>query len=206
MLVDHIADELTEEEAILLEQHLAECAGCTEEERHLRQAIEATTPKLDSEIREGIENQLLAVLRERVSAAAPGGGKENPGRVARGRVNLAHRVSRLRSFVRMLRYPMPSYATVVLLIAAVATGFWMGRSDRSDSRAHSSEEPIRPAIRQPIQDTDALEDALAVFQIPSDDSLAGSSSGLRQGRIAMRFSTTPSDAIGMWSGSLRDTL
>jgi hypothetical protein len=57
-----------------------------------------------------------------------------------------------------------------------------------------------------MHDTDALEDALAVVRIPGDDSLTRSSGGLRKDRSALRFATTPSDAIGFERVTARDTL
>ena len=158
------------------------------------------------EVRPETETRLLAAFRERVSATAADQGRQKSTKETPGGISLAQRVSRFRSFVGMLRHPLPSYATILLLFAAITTGFWMGRSDRSESSPQGSYEPIRPAIRQPIQGTDAPEDALAVMQIPAEDSLTSSSGGLRRGPTAIRFMTTPSDAIGMIGGSLRDTL
>lgn len=206
MLIDHIADELTEEDRILLEQHLAECTDCAAEEKQLRAAIEATTPADAGEVRPETEAALMTAFRERATTPATGHGEQESASGSQRTGNLWQRIRRSGSFIRMLRHPMPSYATVLLLFAAIATGFWMGRSDRSSSLPRGAHEPILPAIHQPIRDTDALEDALAVVRIPEDDSLSRSSAGLRQDKSVVRFATTPSDAIGIERGSLRDTL
>lgn len=205
MLIDHIADELAEEEKILLEQHLAECSGCTAEERQLRRAIEATTPADVGEVHPATETSLLATFREH--AAPPSEHGKQDSEIGRKRAeNLWQKIRRSGSFLRALRRPMPSYATVLLLFAAIAAGFWMGPSDQPGSLQRGSNEPIRPAIHQPIRDTDALEDALAVVRIPDDDSLARSSGSFRQDRSALRFATTPSDAMELVWVTLRDTL
>jgi len=206
MLIDHIADELTEEQRILLEQHFAECSGCVAEEHRLRTAIEATDPGDVGEARPATEACLLAAFRERATAAASGCGEQESARGRRRTGNLWQRITHSGFSVFSLRRSIPSYAAVPLFIAAIAAGFWAGRSDRTSSLPHGSHESVRPAIHQPNRDTDALEDALAVVRIPGDDSLARSSGDFRQIRSAVRFSTTPADAIGLERVTLRDTL
>ena len=206
MLIDHIADELTEEERILLEQHLAECTDCAAEEHRLRRTVEATTPGEIGEVRPATETHLLAAFRERAAALAPGHGKQASASGRQRTGNLWQRITRSGFALHILRRPVPSYAAVLLLIAAITTGFWMGRSNRTDSLPRGSHEPVRPAIRQLVPDTDALEDALAVVRIPGDDSLDQASGSLWGERSAVRFATTPSDAIGLERLTLRDTL
>lgn len=70
-LLDRVMDELREERAIQLEQHLAECAVCAEAMRRLERLMDRTRSADDWAADPGLEERLVAALRRQRAARAP---------------------------------------------------------------------------------------------------------------------------------------
>ncbi len=109
MIIDRLADELDEERAILLEQHLVECSSCKTEDRELRHLLGAAGPIENGTAGPGLLASLLPEVRRNRQAVS-----ESP-RAAIG-------------FFGRLRFSFPAYAAVLLALGTAAAGFWIGRS------------------------------------------------------------------------------
>jgi hypothetical protein len=142
-LIDLLSGELSEEEAVIVEQHLADCAPCRQE----MEALGALTSPFVSEE----PWQPDAAMADRVLARAKARGwMPSPARQPAATVSTApsgpaaaasqsvspaigtqvHPVSTSNSlFTLMLawvRRPLPSYAAATLAIVALAAGLWLG--------------------------------------------------------------------------------
>jgi anti-sigma factor RsiW len=126
MLIDRLAGELDEEDSVLLEQHLDECPGCREEEQRLQEILEAQKTGPEWAPREGMLSGLLARMRLEVAGIPD----RPPVPAAAGRPRIGRRFTGVFGF---LGRPLPSYAALVLVLAATGGGFWIGRLDRTDA-------------------------------------------------------------------------
>ncbi len=100
-IIDRLADELGEDDSVLLEQHLAECPTCTQEERRLRVLFDAAAVREEWVPDPAIETRLLAMLRAR---------------------------DRRERRPSILRWPLPSYAALSFAAIALVAGLWLGHS------------------------------------------------------------------------------
>jgi anti-sigma factor RsiW len=121
-LVDRLAGELSEEDAVLLNQHLAECAACSREEEQLRQLFAAARAGDSWRESGGLRGSLLEALEREASLRRTSGG----------------RAFQVPAVLALARRPVSIYAALGLLVAGLASGFWLGRS-----RAHR-EAPATP--------------------------------------------------------------
>jgi anti-sigma factor RsiW len=112
-IIDHLAHELGEEDAVALEQHLAECPACAEEARRLSDAVEAAAPRREWTVDQRLESRLLTAARAQ-------------SRRRGGRPSWTHRIEA--SLAAFARRPFPAYAIVPLLVFTLASGVWLGRS------------------------------------------------------------------------------
>jgi anti-sigma factor RsiW len=71
-LIDRLAGEISEERAIRLEQHLAECRACTEEMRRLERLVESTRSREEWTADSQLEERLVGTLRRQHAAQASG--------------------------------------------------------------------------------------------------------------------------------------
>jgi anti-sigma factor RsiW len=113
-LIDLVAGELTEDEAVRVEQHLAECAPCRTEMNALALM---THPFVSEE-----SWQPDAAMADRVLARAEAGGW--------GPSPALPSASSARSWLLVpfswIRRPLPSYATVGFALLALAVGLFLG--------------------------------------------------------------------------------
>ncbi len=122
MIIDRLADELDEEDAVGLEQHLAECADCLRESERLRATLAAAARPTGWRTDTAMEEKLLGAMRT---------GGDRPAARDTGR-----------RWTTLLRFPMPSYATVALIVVAVGIGFLAGRSNREPTLANLAGERV----------------------------------------------------------------
>lgn len=122
MITDRLADELGEEDAVGLEQHLADCTACLQESEKLRTLFAAAAKPSGWSPGAAMEESLLGAMRT-------GGDR-----------SAAHDTGR--RWTTLLRFPMPSYAAMALIAVAVGIGFWAGRSDREPATANWAGEGI----------------------------------------------------------------
>ncbi|MCK4412412.1 MAG: zf-HC2 domain-containing protein [Candidatus Eisenbacteria sp.] len=110
IIVDLLAGELDEEQAIQAEQHIAECDACAEEERLLRATLSAAAPPV-----EGIPSMRL---RERVLETFRRHQPEPAAAIA-ATPSLGGRLRHL------LARPLPTYAAASLAVLALLAGLWL---------------------------------------------------------------------------------
>jgi anti-sigma factor RsiW len=123
-IIDRLADELSEAEAIRLEQHLSDCPSCAAREGEYRRVVAAMAGGGLSSIDPGSEDRLLRELRALSS--------ETRRRDRSGAGGLRQRV-------HFLLRPIPVYAALALVLGACLSGAWLGRetgpgSIRGESR------------------------------------------------------------------------
>jgi len=118
-IIDRLAGELSEEQAIQLEQHLAECPECTVEARRLAEVLASALPCAEWVADPRIEARLVGEMRrQRASARA--------GSVRHGwRSLLAPRV--------------PTYATLGVALLCVVIGIQVGQRHRGDGADRQTE-------------------------------------------------------------------
>lgn len=128
-LVDFLAGELSEEKAILLEQHLAECNGCSDVEHELRELFSQAQASEEWAPAPEMEERLLSVMRripregpQRVPAAASSS-QVAPALVENPAAHTSFLARGLRAFLR----PIPAYAAVLILLITSSGAFWVGQ-------------------------------------------------------------------------------
>jgi len=99
MIIDRLADELNEEDSILLEQHLAECEACRREEQMVACLFESACPTEEWPIDVRMEDALIGEM------GRPRDGEPS----APGLWN---------ALVAAVRRPLPSYAVMVTLFVS----------------------------------------------------------------------------------------
>ena len=129
-LIDHLAGELPEEEAVLLEQHLAECETCRREERSLSGILASPPEAVGSPQADGCRP---------ATETMPAGQATDPAgaepawmrRVLASGAAASARGPGSGGFPLVLswfRRPLPAYAVVLLLLLAAGVGLWLGRA------------------------------------------------------------------------------
>jgi anti-sigma factor RsiW len=142
-LIERLVDELDEDQAIRLEQHLAECVACRREEAQLRMLFAAAAPAESWDVPPEIEKRLHAWLRahaarglapsvprgaEPSSAASPAPGEAPAGarrRTQRARLGKGAAAG----WLALLTGRMPAFAALPLAAAALLIGLWVGQAD-----------------------------------------------------------------------------
>ncbi|MBD3236439.1 MAG: hypothetical protein GF330_07035 [Candidatus Eisenbacteria bacterium] len=185
-IIDRIADELPEREAIELEQHLADCADCAAEAQRLERLLEATAPREEWIADARIEDRLLRHMRSN---------RARPSLLVRWRA----------AWLR----PLPAYSLIVLGVIAIAGGFWLGQLSETGSGARriaapggaaTSPQAVSPAMDpagHALPPSREADEGASCATALSDRSRAS-----RHGDL--RFVAVPSDAFG-W-GSAPDSL
>ncbi len=193
LLLDRWANELSEEEAILLEQHLADCEACRAEESRLTQGLAGVScgtsyhPASDLARRTWerwkLENSLNRKPAEAPVAAAAL--REGPSRrrwiAAHGspfELGSERTTNRLVAALFPFTRRIPVYFTAVAAALAILLGIWMGRRSVEVSQGVRSLPAGRPERLTPLEES----------------------------RAPFAFATTPGDAITVPRGSPRDTL
>jgi anti-sigma factor RsiW len=194
-LPDHLASELADEEAIRLEQHLAECSACAQEEERLRKTIQAALPSVKDDVDPLLEARLLQELRE----------ASQPRDRHRAR---DHRIKG--SFGEMVRLiftrRVPAFATVALVLIGIAGGFLLGQTGAENLQGQGGEllRPVRDGTApQPADGPDGFAGAVT----SGTDTMDSTSPVLPlMDRGWVRFATAPTDAISLSYMQAPDTL
>jgi hypothetical protein len=201
MIIDRLADELGEDDAVYLEQHLADCAACRADARELSALLSATRASEGSVSDAAMENRLVGEMRRRYPQ---GGGRDRAPAPLLQRARTTGWARLLTPLMTLITRPLPGYAAFSLVLIAVTGGFWLGKSGGAEMRfgevrgttggraveVAPAGQPDGGAIRQgaaPLtQPRDITDSQLASFAI----SLPSSSSACNLGFVAVR-----SDAI-----------
>jgi hypothetical protein len=117
MIIDRLANELGEEDAVLLEQHLSDCESCMREARTLAGVLTKASGPMEWTADPVLEERLLAALGPRPAEAHRGGLAAS-----------ADRPSLLAALAGIRLRPSFSVGTAIaLVLIAAAAGFWTGR-------------------------------------------------------------------------------
>jgi anti-sigma factor RsiW len=206
-LIDRLADELGEEESIRLEQHLAECEECREEELILRRLISSPPPEEAGDADPALAIRLfrnargLESARTRPTLAPPA--VLIPAR--RAVVGTSGRRGLTAGVLSVLVRPLPSYAAAALFVGALVVGVWAGHASIFTRTGHSSggpaetrgpaavDQPSRPELPAPPRGESGTPGASGASR--SRASLADASGRARQRSGIPSFAAAPSDAI-----------
>jgi hypothetical protein len=189
LILDRVADELGEDEAVRLEQHLAQCEDCAREERRVRGLLGAAVPRKEWTPDPSMEERLLGEMRKSAS-------RERSPRPSEARTSGRGAAAKTRwaALRDLLRHRVPIYAAAAALVIAVGSGFLLGSATREPATQ-------RPGWTAPSRVTPAERG-----QEPAADqreSYAALGRGFRTDRAV--FATTPADAFS-WAGVIVDSL
>lgn len=176
LLLDRLADDLSEDDAIRLEQHLVACPRCTAEENCLRRLWQAAA---DAGTHTESWDHLYPALRSAVAEGRHEGHRQRQGRTLSGR---------LTTWRGLIAGRIPAAAAAVLVLGALATGYGLGRG------------PARRGTDGPATERRTAE---PVDPVPTG-SPAGRSQDTRETWV--RFAIAPADALPPLAGSWSDTL
>jgi anti-sigma factor RsiW len=132
-ILDRVAGEASEETAIAVEQHLAECAACAEEARRLARLMEAACPRAEWVAGSEMEERLVRALRPRPSP-----------------------------WTALWRWRVPAYAVLGVALVSAAIGTRVAHRARPEVAATSepapwlAQETAMPALRFATTPTDAI--------------------------------------------------
>ena len=132
-ILDRVAGEASEEKAIAVEQHLAECAACAEEARRLARLLAATGPREEWAAGSQMEERLVRELRPRVGA-----------------------------WTALWRWRVPAYAVLGVALVSAAIGTRLAHRARPEVAATSepapwlAQETAMPVIGFASTPTDAI--------------------------------------------------
>lgn len=160
-LIDRLAGELSEEDTIQLEQHLAECSDCAEEERRLKHLLLSTVPREEWLADTAMEDRLVVELHRQRQGRARGQAEREHGSSAD-----ATRWTQ-RALPGFLRRPLPAYAALSVVLVALLAGFWLGHSN---TRRTPGDRVDGPAWTVPpdISPTEYVPEAWQPESVPAD--------------------------------------
>lgn len=182
-LIDRLADELSEEDTIQLEQHLAKCSDCTEEERRLRHLLLSTVPREEWLADTAMEDRLVAELhRQREAPVREQAEREHkndayatrrtrPARTAaapwaeEGLSSVARWIQR--ALPRFLRRPLPAYAALSVVLVALLAGFWLGHSNTHGTPGDRADGPVW-TVPPDLSPTEHVPEAWQPESVPAD--------------------------------------
>jgi hypothetical protein len=185
LLIDHLADELPEKQAVLLEQHLASCKACGDEARVLQRI--AVRPQEGGDPQRAVPERESRLLVETVirSARERRFDRRIERRGARGFPSEGDpEAPRVLRWIVSLRRPLPSYAVLMLVLAAAWGGMLVGRT---------TQRPPMNAQPAEIRTTPASEPAAAEPTSAAPSGLAESLARRQSGG----FVAVASDATGI---------
>jgi hypothetical protein len=183
--LDRLTDELDEDQAVRLEQHLAQCEECAQEEQRVRNLLDAAVPRKEWTPEPSMEDRLLREMRSyraRTEARFQRTPVKSPS---------SHWWTSVRD---VLRHRVPVYAAAAALVVAIGSGFWLGNATQNPADAAS---PIGTAPSR-IEDGDPGQEPLPDEQ----ESFAFLRREFQRDQV---FATTPADAIS-WAGVIVDSL
>jgi anti-sigma factor RsiW len=147
LLVDRSANELDEEETILLEQHLADCPACRSEAFQLGRILAPEEPRTDYRPALDMERRIWAQRRRELGSDA-GSRPRRPLRL-------------LLPFTRQI----PVYWAASAAVFAVLVGLWVGQRGVHPSQGAGSFPLSRPERFTPLEDS---RPPVAFATIPGD--------------------------------------
>jgi anti-sigma factor RsiW len=147
LLVDRSANELDEEETILLEQHLADCPMCRSEELHLGRILAPEEPQRAYRPAPDMERRIWAQWRLELGSDT-GSRPQRP-------------FWPMLSFTR--RVPLCWAATATIF--AILVGLWVGQRGAHPSQGAGGLPPSRPERFTPLEDS---RPPVAFATIPGD--------------------------------------
>jgi hypothetical protein len=198
MLIDRVAGELREEDAVLLEQHLAECRDCLEEHLRLSEMLASQRESEAWIASPELLPRLLASMREPTPRPSV---SRRASRFAGIRTGTSPAWTIRSIFLR----PLPTYAAAGLIVFAVGAGIFIGRSAGPEGPS-AWRDGVSPGD---LPENRLLEEAARPTSSPPRDQaqqrLADSS--LRGGSKAMMaFVAVQPDAMGLPTPVRRDSL
>lgn len=132
MIIDRLADELSEEDCVLLEQHLGNCESCRREEGELSKILAFASLGRDWSPQTAMETRLCGELR-RIRPASDSK-MDDAASAETMPMPWSHRFrNRLSALVRR---PLPSYAVMLTVVVGGILGFWLGRSATPGSQTN----------------------------------------------------------------------
>jgi hypothetical protein len=221
-IIDRLADELEEDDAIMLEQHLADCAACAGEERRLRLILQCAKEEraaiADGEAEcmpdvtqhaagAAMEERLVAILREQRQAAAREGiARRDAEAAGLGRPPSGERAAgfRSRNPLRILITPVPALAALALVCIAAFGGLWFGKQHAVQTDRRISTETGRLPGEEPTPPRDSQDRLAEARRGTSGTPVVAMPREQRQTAVA--FVSAPVDAFALSSAVERDTL
>jgi anti-sigma factor RsiW len=160
-IIETLAGELADDEAILLEQHLAECASCRREELALRSLAAATREgdawRESPRLRATLVAELRSVTGRSKGARALDARGVEPGP--------------LRRLMAALERPIAAYAAILLVVAGAGAGFRLGEMRVRDRVIAPGR--LEPARTSPARDDHPLLAGGSFAVTPADAIPAG---------------------------------
>ena len=147
LLVDRSANELEEEENILLEQHLADCPACRSEELRLGRILAPDESQMAYQPAPEMERRIWAQWRLELGSDA-GSGPRRP-------------LWLLLPFTRRV----PFYWAATAAVFAILVGLWVGQRGAHPSQDAGGLPPSRPERFTPLEDS---RPPVAFATIPGD--------------------------------------
>jgi len=168
-LIDRLAGELSQEDTIQLEQHLAECSDCAEEERRLRHLLLSTVPREEWLADTAMEDRLVAELQRQreapVREQAEREHKNDAYATPRTRTAVARWMQR--ALPGFLRRPLPAYAALSVVLVALLAGFWLGHSNTHGTPADRADGPVW-TVPPDLSPTEHMPEAWQPESVPAD--------------------------------------
>lgn len=168
-ILDHVANELPVEDAILLEQHLSECDACNRRAEGLRrliaESVSAAGPAEEFEVGPAFEEALFRRIRAEES---------NEGGVTVDARSRKHR-SVWRRIPWLALRPVPAYAVAILVVTSCLLGIWSTTRHDDGRRASTISQPSAtdPSLRRDILEppAEARDSRKGGFVVTPSDAL-----------------------------------
>jgi len=211
MIIDRLADELSEEDAVLLEQHLGECESCMREAQVLTGVLRTAAEAEEWQPNPALEARLAAALHDLQAGAGlqMATGVDPGAPTVRSAVPPAPRRGWLASLANLGFRPLPFYAAAALVLVAAAAGFWTGRGQPGETatgthRADAGWSQVPSDTSRMSVPPAAGEPGTAL--LPSSPSFAAADPGARLRATSLQFVTVRSDAVDLPGLMLADSL
>ncbi len=127
-IIDRVADELSEQETVILEQHLAQCRYCLEKETQIKRFVNPGSEEYQAIPHPALEEKLVKQMREIYPAESNLNLINNAGRKTTDRDEISSDLPDLITSLKLLfRRAVPVYTLFLLVFSAAVIGFLSGR-------------------------------------------------------------------------------